>query len=220
MQQASLPPALEGADLVCKAKTGTGKTLAFLIPAFERILASPSGPGKIGVLVISPTRELASQIAVEAGALATLHGFVVQTVVGGTNLSTDLSRLNNRTPTVLVATPGRLNDLLQNGGAAPKFSALRVLIFDEADRLLDMGFRPAIDTMLRALPAMVRTAASSEAAVRSGSFAFTISSSCLRVTLPTFSVFGRLEPEVMPTAFLSSTVAGVLLVTKVKVRSE
>ena len=67
---------------------------------------------------------------------------------------------------------------------------------------------------------MVRTPASSEAAVRSDSFALTMSSSCLRVTLPTFSVFGRLEPEVRPAAFLSSTVAGVLLVMKVKVRSE
>src|SRR4249919_1884932 len=74
--------------------------------------------------------------------------------------------------------------------------------------------------MLRALPAMVRTAASSEAAVRSGSFALAMDSSCARVTLPTFSVFGRLEPEAMPTAFLRRTVAGVVLVMKVKVRSE
>ena len=143
VQAASLPRALAGADLVVKAKTGTGKTLAFLIPAFERLRAAPPGPGHIGVLCVSPTRELASQIGVEARALATFHGFGVQVVVGGTNVNTDATNLRRRTPTILVATPGRLNDLLTNMDARPLLASLRVLVFDEADRLLDMGFRCA-----------------------------------------------------------------------------
>lgn len=130
-----------------------GKTLGFLIPSFERLLAAPVPRASVGILVISPTRELASQIAVEAKALARFHpSFSVACVVGGTNVNADAAMLRDRTPAILVATPGRLNDLLQNGGAAGRFASLRVLVFDEADRLLDMGFRPAIDALLAALP--------------------------------------------------------------------
>ena len=86
VQAAAVPPALQGKDLVCKAKTGTGKTLGFLIPAYEALLARPVAKGsKIGILVVSPTRELATQIAVEAEALAKFHSSFngVLSVVGG-----------------------------------------------------------------------------------------------------------------------------------------
>ena len=86
VQAAAVPPALQGKDLVCKAKTGTGKTLGFLIPAFEALLARPVARGsKIGILVVSPTRELATQIAVEAEALSKFHSSFngVLSVVGG-----------------------------------------------------------------------------------------------------------------------------------------
>ena len=152
VQAAALPPALAGKDVVVKAKTGTGKTLGFCIPAFERLLAAPPPPGRVGALIVSPTRELAAQIGVEAAALATFHGWAVQVVVGGTNVKTDVARLRDRPPAILVATPGRMNDLLSNFDMRPTLSALRVLVFDEADRLLDMGFRPAIDALLKALP--------------------------------------------------------------------
>jgi len=141
VQAASLPVCLRGADACVKAKTGTGKTLAFLIPAFERLQADAGRRRKVGALVVSPTRELATQIGEEAKALATFHGFHVQVIFGGTNISRDVARLQERTPDVLVATPGRLNDHLQNGTLAPAMSELRVLVLDEADRLLDMGFR-------------------------------------------------------------------------------
>lgn len=86
VQARAVPPALQGKDLVCKAKTGTGKTLGFLIPAFEALLARPVGRGnKIGILIVSPTRELATQIAVEAEALSKFHSSFngVLSVVGG-----------------------------------------------------------------------------------------------------------------------------------------
>eukprot|EP01116_Phalansterium_solitarium_P021289 TRINITY_DN6559_c0_g1_i1.p1 TRINITY_DN6559_c0_g1~~TRINITY_DN6559_c0_g1_i1.p1 ORF type:complete len:662 (-),score=187.74 TRINITY_DN6559_c0_g1_i1:493-2382(-) len=153
VQAASLPVFLQGGDVVTKAKTGTGKTLAFLIPAVERMMRNPAGHGKVSILVISPTRELAAQIAVEAEALAKFHLLTVQVVVGGTNVKTDLSRLQSNMPHILVATPGRLNDLLQSSDVLRNgVDSLRTLIFDEADRLLDMGFRPAIEQLLAALP--------------------------------------------------------------------
>ena len=155
VQSQALPVCLGEADAVVKAKTGTGKTIAFLVPAIEKALKSPVDRGQIPILAISPTRELAQQIAEEASALTRFYGAGVsriQCVVGGTNVKSDIRKLRDRAPFVLVATPGRLNDLFQNGGLDAMVRQLRVLIFDEADQLLDMGFRPAITEALRYLP--------------------------------------------------------------------
>jgi len=152
VQAQALPVCLGSQDAVVKAKTGTGKTIAFLIPALERVCQAPVARGQIPVLAISPTRELAQQIGEEAAALARFHGFRIQTVVGGTNVKQDIRKLRDRAPTILVATPGRLNDLFENGGLDQMVKQLRVLIFDEADQLLDMGFRPAITQALSYLP--------------------------------------------------------------------
>lgn len=150
VQAQSVPACLGGVDMVCKAKTGTGKTLAFLIPALERM--SGRTAGKISALIISPTRELASQIAVEAEALGRFHNVTVQCVVGGTNIESEIKKMKRATPHILVATPGRLVDHLQNRDAAQFMGKLDTLVFDEADRLLDMGFRPDVEKILRALP--------------------------------------------------------------------
>ncbi|CAN0301016.1 unnamed protein product [Phaeothamnion confervicola] len=137
VQAAAIPSCLPGEDCLAKAKTGTGKTLAFLIPAVERAIREPRRAGRIAVLVISPTRELASQIAEEAKQLLTYHrGMGVQCVVGGTNIKSDLRALADRPPTVLVATPGRLNDHLENQDMAALLSELGTLIFDEAEQLV------------------------------------------------------------------------------------
>jgi ATP-dependent RNA helicase MSS116 len=159
VQEATLPTALTGRDVIAKAKTGTGKTIGFLLPTIERLVrdgtASGSAGGHRGILAlaISPTRELASQIREEAEQLITFHkpAFSTLVVVGGTNVHADAKKLSSRPPTLLVATPGRLNDLLANHGATPLFGGLRTLIFDEADQLLEMGFRPAIELILKAL---------------------------------------------------------------------
>ncbi|OSX70405.1 hypothetical protein BU14_0766s0001 [Porphyra umbilicalis] len=168
IQAESIPVSLRGGDVLCKAKTGSGKTLAFLLPALHRALTdAPAGGGGGGggravvpVLVVSPTRELAQQIAAEAAVLLSTTraadgaGPAVQCVVGGTNVRADRAALRRRMPLVLVGTPGRLNDHLQSHetGLSAALRGLTSLVFDEADQLLDMGFRPAIEQLLAGLP--------------------------------------------------------------------
>ena len=143
-------------DCLAKAKTGTGKTLAFMIPTIEQIInkKSSNNTDNVNCLVISPTRELAQQISTETEKLLTFHNNnnlkKVVTMVGGTNKNKDVKALRGKTPFV-VATPGRLLDHLQNSNLAQRMSNLDVLIFDEADQLLDMGFRPDIERILRLL---------------------------------------------------------------------
>jgi ATP-dependent RNA helicase MSS116 len=137
-----------------RAKTGTGKTIGFLIPAFERMnmLTAGSRAGAISCLIISPTRELATQIATEAKVIANFHGMSVQTVMGGTNQKQEQRRLAGGCD-VLVATPGRLQDHLDNSaGFKPSCQKLKILILDEADQLLEMGFKREIEKILRSLP--------------------------------------------------------------------
>jgi ATP-dependent RNA helicase MSS116 len=153
VQEASIPIALTGADVVAKARTGTGKTIAFLIPVIESILRAPAAEKGITALIISPTRELARQIEKEASMLVAHHGNIkVQCVVGGTNMNSETRALKER-PHILVATPGRLNDHIQTNALNFMMKDLRCLVFDEADQLLDMGFLPAINQILGALPA-------------------------------------------------------------------
>ena len=155
VQAQTIAVSLRGVDMLAKAKTGTGKTLAFLVPAVERLrlLGQNRRTDSVGALIISPTRELATQIAEEAKMLLHfLPNFQIQVVFGGTNIRADLSKLKRRAPELLVATPGRLNDLLENHGLQSQMKALSVMVFDEADQLLEMGFRPAITQMLNMLP--------------------------------------------------------------------
>jgi ATP-dependent RNA helicase MSS116 len=152
VQATCIGPIMQGKDCLAKSKTGTGKTLAFLIPAVESIQNQPKS--HVSILALSPTRELANQIATEAKALLSFHvGSKVVVFVGGTNVNADKKALAGAPVTVLVATPGRLIDHLQSTqGFAQTLGNIKVLIMDEADRLLDMGFKPAIDQILRSLP--------------------------------------------------------------------
>ncbi|KAG0143812.1 hypothetical protein CROQUDRAFT_660791 [Cronartium quercuum f. sp. fusiforme G11] len=154
IQAATLDAVLSGQDVLAQAKTGTGKTLAFLVPAVERLRnLKPSPPDQqISVLIISPTRELAAQIANECQPLLAGTSLGVQCVVGGTNIRTEVNKLRNQRCDVLVATPGRLKDHLTNNNLGKQFGRLQFFILDEADRLLDMGFKPDIDQILRSLP--------------------------------------------------------------------
>jgi ATP-dependent RNA helicase MSS116 len=143
VQSESLPPCLAGSDVLAKAKTGTGKTLAFLVPVLEMLVSIPLAErsGHISALIMSPTRELAQQIEAEAKHLCTFHtrsGLVKGTlvIVGGQKISKDLKILKGRNlPDILVATPGRLKDHLENHGLQEKTSRLRMLVFDEADQV-------------------------------------------------------------------------------------
>lgn len=166
IQEKTFQAGAAGKDVLGRARTGTGKTLAFLMPAVERVLAagSPYKMGQnVGVLIVSPTRELASQIGEQAEQLLSQHkGMSVQVVFGGTNIKTDQNKLNKKLPTILVATPGRLLDHLQStevkvaGQGSRKFSQIMsetgILVLDETDRLLDMGFRIEIAKVLKYLP--------------------------------------------------------------------
>ena len=144
IQEQVLSHALAGRDILAKAPTGSGKTLGFAIPIVERLDASESGPL---ALVLVPTRELASQVAGEIEAIAP-QGISVATVYGGVPVHAQAKRA--RRAHVLVATPGRMNDLLERKAVA--LDGVRILILDEADRMLDMGFKPQVDRIVRHLP--------------------------------------------------------------------
>ncbi|KAL9190359.1 hypothetical protein ACHAXT_007570 [Thalassiosira profunda] len=161
IQARTYDAALSGKDVLGRARTGTGKTVAFLLPAIERLLRSEdyNEETDVGILVISPTRELAMQIGDEAEKLLAFHkGMTVQVAYGGTKTARDISRLKSRMPTVLVATPGRLKDLLQTAsvGGGTKLSKIMkrtpLVVLDETDSLLDMGFRREILAILNFLP--------------------------------------------------------------------
>jgi ATP-dependent RNA helicase MSS116 len=166
IQSKTFEIASSGTDVLGRARTGTGKTLAFLTPALERVLESNDyKAGKnIGVLVISPTRELATQIGEQAEKLLSYHkGLSCQVMFGGTKMTRDVNLLNKRLPTILVATPGRLMDHLENtklnGGQRFGKDIMRdtpLLVLDEADRLLDMGFQREIKKIMGYLPRQER----------------------------------------------------------------
>ena len=144
IQTRVLRDALAGRDVLAKAPTGSGKTLAFAIPIVERIHLSDRRPG---ALVLVPTRELAAQVAAEITAVAPRE-LNVATVYGGVALQAQAKRA--RDAHVLVATPGRLNDLLER--KAVVLDGVKILVLDEADRMLDMGFKPQVDRILRRMP--------------------------------------------------------------------
>ena len=164
VQAQAIPPALTGADVVATAQTGTGKTLAFLLPIMEKLLkASPessqpvsnqAGSGqpsanRIKALVLSPTRELAIQIAEAFAKLAAGTGLRAAVVVGGLSEQTQLHALR-RGVQLVIATPGRLEDFLDR--RLINLTSVETLVLDEADRMLDMGFLPAIEKILSLVP--------------------------------------------------------------------
>jgi ATP-dependent RNA helicase RhlE len=148
VQAAAIPPAMEGKDVLATAQTGTGKTLAFLIPVIERLSLDHSGKG-ISALVLVPTRELAMQVVEEFDRLRSKHLAKAALVVGGLSEGPQLSAIR-RGARVVIATPGRLEDFLDR--RLVQLGALQTLVLDEADRMLDMGFLPAIRRIVSILP--------------------------------------------------------------------
>jgi len=147
VQAEAIPEALAGKDVLATAQTGTGKTLAFLIPVMEQLLKQNT-PG-IAALVLVPTRELAMQVAEQYDALRGKRLSPAALVVGGLSEGQQLRSIRNGAR-VVVATPGRLEDFLDR--KLVNFRGLRVLVLDEADRMLDMGFLPAIQRIAAVLP--------------------------------------------------------------------
>src|SRR5579872_1258940 len=147
VQAAAIPQALAGKDVLATAQTGTGKTLAFLIPIIEHMLQNDAAG--IAALVLVPTRELAMQVVEQYNALRGKRLGPAALVVGGLSESTQIAALR-KGARLVVATPGRLEDYL--GRKLINFRSLRILILDEADRMLDMGFLPAIRRIVATLP--------------------------------------------------------------------
>jgi superfamily II DNA/RNA helicase len=145
IQALVLPEALAGGDVLAKAPTGSGKTIAFAVPLVERTAPDSGTPA---ALVLVPTRELASQVADDLAALASTKGLRVAAVYGGAPISSQAKRL--RGAHLLVATPGRLQDLIERRMVS--LDRVRILVLDEADRMLDMGFKPQVEKIVRRLP--------------------------------------------------------------------
>ncbi|KAL5101327.1 hypothetical protein RYX36_005654 [Vicia faba] len=151
IQRASLPHALCGRDVLGAAKTGSGKTLAFIIPVLEKLYRERWGPEDgVGSIIISPTRELAGQIFEVLNSVGKYHGFSAGLLIGGRkDVDTEKERVNELN--ILICTPGRL---LHHMDETPNFdcSQLQVLVLDEADRILDSGFKRALNAIISQLP--------------------------------------------------------------------
>jgi superfamily II DNA/RNA helicase len=145
IQALVLPDALAGLDVLAKSPTGSGKTLAFALPIVERTAATDARPS---ALVLVPTRELAAQVTAELESLAPSKQLSVAAAYGGVPLRAQAKRA--RAAHILVATPGRLEDLAERG--LVDLAQVRTFVLDEADRMLDMGFQPQVDRIVRRLP--------------------------------------------------------------------
>ncbi|TVY32085.1 ATP-dependent RNA helicase cyt-19, mitochondrial, partial [Lachnellula subtilissima] len=163
VQTMTINQGLQGDDIIAQARTGTGKTLGFLIPTIQRILEknpelatrhrySRARASDIRAIIISPTRELAEQIAVEAAKLTNNTDLIVQVAVGGNSKREMLNKTRREGCHILVGTPGRLNDLLEDPYSGVEAPNMTALVLDEADRLLDQGFSTEIDSIIDKLP--------------------------------------------------------------------
>jgi len=148
IQIRSIPVVLEGRDVMASAQTGTGKTAAFTLPLLHKLAGEGSGK-RVRALILVPTRELAAQVQANLDAYGRYVGLRSAVIFGGVNINPQITKLA-RGVDILIATPGRLMDHMQR--RTVDLSKLEVLILDEADRMLDMGFLPAIERIVKALP--------------------------------------------------------------------
>jgi ATP-dependent RNA helicase RhlE len=154
VQDAAIPPALEGRDVLATAQTGTGKTLSFLIPIVELLQMSVARGPAAHVLILLPTRELAMQVEQAFLAIRPSSAQTVALVVGGMSEGAQIDAIR-RGAKLIVATPGRLEDLLKR--KLVRLDQVKILVLDEVDRMLDMGFQPAIARIAATLPAVRQT---------------------------------------------------------------
>jgi ATP-dependent RNA helicase RhlE len=153
IQSATIPPALEGRDILGSAETGTGKTAAFLLPLLQK-LSNTLRTREPRALVLLPTRELALQVAEQAQQLSRTTGLRIATVYGGVGYGPQEQALRKGVD-IVIATPGRLLDHMEKRNV--NFQSLQVLVLDEADRMLDIGFLPDIRRIIRQVPAERQT---------------------------------------------------------------
>ena len=152
IQEAAIPAALRGRDIIGTAQTGTGKTAAFILPILNKLLDGPRGMPR--ALIVTPTRELAEQVNQVAHALSTGTGLRSAAIYGGVGADRQIKALRHGVE-ILVATPGRLLDLMQQRYV--KLHLIEVLVLDEADRMFDMGFLPDVKRIIKAVPTKRQT---------------------------------------------------------------
>ena len=206
VQRMTINECLDGADVIAQAKTGTGKTIAFLMPIIQRILRDPSLETRtrsraraddIRALIISPTRELAEQIAAEAKKIVRGTAVKVQTAVGGSQKSYHLRLMQQEGCHILVGTPGRVNDILSDGYSGVSLDNIETFVLDEADRLLDIGFAPAIEEIQSYMPRR------EERARQTLMFSATVPTGVValvrRILRPDFKFIRTVNPDEAPT---------------------
>ena len=154
VQQQAIPPALAGKDLQVEAETGSGKTAAYLLPVLQRLHVNPAPRAGTRALILVPTRELAQQVLSQCTALASYTYVKAMSLTGGDSFKFQAASLR-KNPEILVSTPGRLVDHLNQGTA--ELNDIEVLVLDEADRMLDMGFREDFLRIVQATPAARQT---------------------------------------------------------------
>ena len=194
IQTRAIPPALAGADLLAKSPTGSGKTLAFAVPLVERM---PRDDARPSALVLVPTRELALQVAEEIEILAAARELTVATVYGGVPIRPQANAA--RDAHIVVATPGRLQDLIDR--RLITLDAVEMLVLDEADRMLDMGFKPQVDRIVKRLPRERQTmffSATLDGEVGEVAHAYTQSPARIEAELPSEHALGEVEHRFVP----------------------
>jgi superfamily II DNA/RNA helicase len=194
IQTRAIPPALAGTDLLAKSPTGSGKTIAFAIPLVER---TPRDDARPAALVLVPTRELALQVTEEIEILASARDLRVASVYGGVALRPQANLA--RDAHVIVATPGRLQDLLDR--RLVTLDAVEILVLDEADRMLDMGFKPQVDRIVKRLPRDRQTmffSATLDGEVGELARAYTHAPARIEAELPSEHAPGEIEHRFVP----------------------
>ncbi len=149
IQTATIPAALKGQDILGSAETGTGKTAAYMLPILHKLLAAPARARQVRVLILVPTRELALQVAEHTEQMSAKTGLRALAVFGGMAMDSQVKALR-RGVDIVIATPGRLLDHIERKNVA--FGGLEILVLDEADRMLDVGFLPDLRRIVRLLP--------------------------------------------------------------------
>jgi ATP-dependent RNA helicase RhlE len=189
IQTLVVPAALAGRDILGQAPTGSGKTLAFGLPLVETVSAGETAPA---ALVLVPTRELALQVTEELALLGAPRKIRANAAYGGAPVASQAKKLHGAH--IVVATPGRLNDLVQR--RLISLDAIRILVLDEADRMLDMGFKPQVEKIVRKLPAQRQTmlfSATLDGEVGDLAHAYTINPSHFSAELPSQHSDGDVE---------------------------
>jgi ATP-dependent RNA helicase RhlE len=194
IQTRAIPAALAGADILAKAPTGSGKTLAFAVPIVEHL--NPAD-GRPAALILVPTRELCVQVTEVLETLTPARGLKVASVYGGVPLRAQADKAKRAH--VLVATPGRLQDLMDR--RLVSLDAVKILILDEADRMLDMGFKPQVDKIVRRISDDRQTmffSATLDGAVGELAHAYTTVPVRIEAELPTDREYGEIDHQFLP----------------------